>query len=113
MNLIEFPEQVVVVAKDQPEYAPMPAYLHPNGTVVCCWKLTARERFKLLFSGVIWHSMLAFGQPLQPQLLEVDKPPMPSRRAGVTARQSTIGPTGGMQPHARTDIRGTSPRGQV
>lgn len=96
MNLIEFPEQTVVIAKDQPQYVPMPAYLHENGTVVCCWRLTWRERFKLLLTGLMWHNVLTFGQPLQPQLLEVDKPPMPPRRSKVSQHQETIGPMTGL-----------------
>lgn len=80
MNLISFPEQTIVIAKDQPEYIPMPAYRQlgdPHGKLICCWELTFAERLKLLFSGVIWHSILTFNDPLQPQLLSVDKPPMP------------------------------------
>ena len=81
MKLIEFPEQKVVIAKDQPEYMPMPAWGQPNdpkGQIVCCWKLTLRERLKLLWTGRIWHSMLTFHKPIQPQLLTIDKPDMPT-----------------------------------
>jgi len=79
MKLIEFKEQTVVYAKDQPEYLPLPAYREsndPQGRIVCCWKLTLAERFKLLWSGLIWHSVLTFKQPLQPQLLTIEKPEM-------------------------------------
>lgn len=40
MTLIEFPEQTVVIAKDQPEYLPMPAHRLAGdfeGCVTCCW----------------------------------------------------------------------------
>ncbi len=80
MELIEFPEQSVVYAKDQPQYRPLPAYVaprDPEGRIICCWSLTWRERLKLLFTGRIWHHILTFRQPLQPQLLEVEKPEMP------------------------------------
>lgn len=79
MKLIEFPQQTVVIAKDQPQYNPMPAYRAPgaDGRVICCWRLTLPERFKLLFTGRLWHHILTFHQPLQPQLLEVDMPDMP------------------------------------
>jgi len=80
MDLIEFPEQTVVIAKDQPPYRPLPAYRQPadpEGRVICCWSLTWRERFKLLFTGKLWHHILTFNGPLQPQLLEVEKPEMP------------------------------------
>jgi len=78
MNLIEFPEQTVVIAKDQPEYKPLPAYQHKQndwqGMITCCWKLTIKERVKLLFTGKLWHTILTFNHPLQPQLMRVDKP---------------------------------------
>lgn len=80
MNLIPFPEQTVVIAKAQPKYLPLPAYRFsndPQGRIVCCWALTWRERLILLLTGKVWHQVLTFNQPLQPQLLTVDKPEMP------------------------------------
>jgi hypothetical protein len=76
MKLIEFPEQTVVIAKDQPEYTPLPAYQFggPQGRIACCWKLAFRERIRLLFSGVIWHEVLTFNTALQPQKLSLEKP---------------------------------------
>lgn len=79
MKPIEFPEQTIVIAKDQPEYQPLPAYHHKDeyGTITCCWQLTWRERMKVLFGGKMWHSILTFNHALQPQRLEVEKPHMP------------------------------------
>lgn len=80
MNLIEFREQTVVIAKDQPQYLPLPAYRFandPEGRIVCCWRLTWRERLAVLLRGTIWHQVLTFNAPLQPQLLATDKPDMP------------------------------------
>lgn len=80
MELVEFPEQTVVIAKDQPEYMPLPAHRFQAddgaGRIACCWKLSLRERIQLLFTGRIWHQVLTFNQPLQPQLLTVEKPNM-------------------------------------
>lgn len=79
MNLIEFPEQNVIYAKDQPEYQPLPAHRYadsPGGEIVCCWRLTWRERLAVLWRGVVWHRIWTFRTPLQPQLLQVAKPPM-------------------------------------
>lgn len=80
MHLIEFPEQTVVIAKNQPQYKPLPAHQFgdESGRIACCWKLTWKERFQVLFSGVLWHQVLTFGAPLQPQLLTTDKPEMKS-----------------------------------
>lgn len=76
MNLIDFPEAHVVIAENQPEYLPMPAYIYDDQVITCCWKLSFRERLSLLFHGEIWHSMWTFGKHLQPQRLDVDKPTM-------------------------------------
>lgn len=78
MKLINFPEQTTIIAKDQPEYVPMPAYqFHdPQGRIACCWKLSWKERFKLLWTGKIWHQVMTFNLALQPQLLTVAKPEM-------------------------------------
>lgn len=77
MNLIEFPEQTAVIAKDQAPYLPLPAHIvvdDPEGRIICCWRLTWRERVRLLFGAVIWHHVLTFGKPLQPQALELESP---------------------------------------
>jgi len=80
VELIEFPEQTTVIAKDQPEYKPLPAHHFGDaqGTIACCWRLGFLERVKVLFTGLIWHQVLTFNQPLQPQLLQVEKPAMES-----------------------------------
>jgi hypothetical protein len=77
MRTIEFPEQTVVIAKDQPEYMPLPAHRFAGdkqGRIACCWQLSWRERLTVLLRGVVWHEILTFNQYLQPQLLTVDKP---------------------------------------
>lgn len=77
-QLIEFPEQTVIIAKDQPQYRPLPAYQYRDleGTIAFCWKLNWRDRLKVLLTGKLWHQVLTFNQPLQPQLLLTDKPKM-------------------------------------
>jgi hypothetical protein len=76
MSPTEFDGQNVVFAKDQPEYRPLPAWRanDSQGTMICCWKLTWRERLAVLVQGRIWHTVLTFNQPLQPQLLEGQRP---------------------------------------
>lgn len=78
MKIAEFAEQTVVIAKDQPQYIPLPAHRFGDeeGRIACCWKLTFWERIRVLFSGKIWHQILTFNGPLQPQLLTVEKPAM-------------------------------------
>ena len=56
MKPIEFKEQTHIIAKDQPEYLPLPAHINledPYGTMTFCWKLSWKEKIKLLFKGII------------------------------------------------------------
>lgn len=82
LALIEFPEANQVIARNQPQYRPLPAHRrpdHPQGEIVCCWRLTWRQRLRLLFTGRIWHSIWTFDQSLQPQRLEIEKPLMTTK----------------------------------
>lgn len=76
MNPIEFPEANKVIAKDQPQYLPLPAHIADDdeGTTTFCWKLTLRERLKILFTGTLWHQVMTFRTALQPQRPSIDKP---------------------------------------
>lgn len=75
MKPIEFKEQNVVYAKDQPQYQPLPAHKNKEGMgeVISCWKLTFWERVKLLFTGKLWVSLCMFGKPLTPSFFTVNK----------------------------------------
>lgn len=75
MEPIEFKEQNVVFAKDQPEYRPLPAMRDGSkeGQVVSCWQLSFKERIKILFTGKMWMSLMMFGKPLTPSILSVNK----------------------------------------
>lgn len=80
MKLIQFPEQNVVYAEDQPEYLPLPAHRVKEsleGEIICCWQLSWRELWQVIRTRRIWHSVFTFNLPLQPQLLQVEKPEMP------------------------------------
>ena len=69
---IPFEGQNVVFAEHQAEYEPLPAYKHHDGQIICCWGLSWRERFRILFTGVLWQSVLTFNHPLQPQYLSAE-----------------------------------------
>ena len=73
MKPIEFPEQTIVWAKDQPPYLPLPAFTNDRETI-SLWAMTWRERICLLFTGKLWLRQINFGQPLQPQKLSVETP---------------------------------------
>ena len=74
MKPIEFPQQTHVLAKNQPQYLPLPVYIESDGTVVSCWKLTMRERIRLLFTGRLWLQQMTFNEPLQPQRPQARNP---------------------------------------
>jgi len=63
----------ITFAANQPEYEPLPALLveGEQGIVVFCWRMSFWQRILVLFTGRIWHSVLTFRRPLQPQLLSV------------------------------------------
>lgn len=71
-----FSEQTIVISNNDQL---LPAFVDITSTeftLTCCWKLTWRERLRLLFTGRLWHRVATFGRPLQPQTLAVYKPPM-------------------------------------
>ena len=73
MKPIEFPEQTMVWAKDQPPYLPLPAYTDDRETI-SLWALTWRERIRALFTGRLWLRQLNLGNPLQPQVPSLQSP---------------------------------------
>ena len=79
MTPIKFPEANVTLAKDQPEYIPLPVRrlsrpVNPEGLATSCWHLTVRERLRLLVTGKLWLNQLTWHQPLQPQRPSVFPP---------------------------------------
>jgi len=74
---IAFKGHNVVIAKDQPQYLPLPAHVNPRdntGLTTFCWRLSWRERWKLFWGGHLWHQVMTFNRPLQPQLLSGERP---------------------------------------
>ena len=61
----------VVIAKDQPQYDPLPAICFPDGKIMTEWSLTEEERSRLISGENIRLWIWSFGQPLQPIALEV------------------------------------------
>lgn len=64
----------VVIAKDQPEYLPLPAVVldkAPGMPVMTRWRLTDEERELVKFGHDIVLTQMTFGGPLQPVHLQV------------------------------------------
>ena len=53
------------------ECGALPACRHENG-IISCWKMTLRERLKILFTGLLWFDVVGVSQP--PIWLGVDTP---------------------------------------
>ena len=68
MKALEFKEQNVVYAKDQPEYLPLPGHKvdEPEGRFIFCQGLSFTERIRVLITGKIWVSLMTFNKPLTP-----------------------------------------------
>ena len=75
MKPIEFKEQNIVIAKDQPQYGNLPAFISEDeeGIVVSCWKLSLKERMRLLFRGKLWVGLWTVNEPLTPSLFSTKK----------------------------------------
>ena len=73
MQPIEFPQQTMVWAKNQPPYLPLPAYTTERETI-SCWRFTWCERLRVLLVGQLWLRQMNFGEPLQPQAPSVTSP---------------------------------------
>lgn len=74
MTPTDFPERNLVIAEYQPEYIPIPAHASKDGTATFCWELSDEELEILLKAKKLWHQVLTFNRPLQPQMLTVEKP---------------------------------------
>lgn len=65
---------VTTYAKDQPEYIPLPVFLDSDGTVTSRWRMSLRERLRVLVSGDIYLMVMTFHKPLQPVMLTTKRP---------------------------------------
>jgi len=85
MKPIKFKDQNTTFAKDQPEYGQLPALVinSPQGEVISCWKLSFREKVKILFTGKLWVSLMMFGKPLTPSMFSVNHKDLYTRGDGV------------------------------
>ncbi len=65
MKPIKFKGYNTIIAKDQPEYMPLPAFKNPDdlkGQVISCWKGNFLDRIIFLFTGKVWLSLLSFNK---------------------------------------------------
>jgi hypothetical protein len=62
---------IVVLARNQPEYDPLPAAVSQDGLVMTEWEFTAEELAAVLAGGRLRLRTFTFGHPFQPVQLEV------------------------------------------
>lgn len=73
MRPTKFKEHNVIYAKNQPEYQQLPALKGEDGTVISCWKLSWKEKIKLLITGKIWLAVMTFNNSFQPVFITTEK----------------------------------------
>lgn len=91
MKAIDFPQQNEVIAKDQPEYIPLPAFLNiqqvrfNDGTegpavidLTCCFQLSPEEVAQVIATGKIWYTQVVNNQSMQPIHMSVVNPFQPN-----------------------------------
>ena len=64
----------IIFAENQSEYQNLPALQFEDGHIVTRWKLSFKERLKVLFTGDVYLLVQNFKSPLQPVYLQTDKP---------------------------------------
>lgn len=77
MTPVQFPEVNCVLAKDQPEYTPLPVFYNresPQKEMTACFELTDEEVAEVIRTRKIWHTQLTFGNPFQPIWLTTSSP---------------------------------------
>lgn len=75
MKPIKFKGHNTVYAENQPPYIPLPVlkFETPEGEATACWKMSFKERLKVLFTGKIWVQLLTFNEPLTPSYVTVNR----------------------------------------
>lgn len=75
MKPVDFKHRNVNFAEKQPQYGTLPALKIPGeqGAVITCWRLSFKERIKLIFTGHIWMNLLSFNNPLTPSKLSTSR----------------------------------------
>lgn len=66
MKAIYFPEVNVEIAKNQPEYNTLPAYISNEGVMVTCFEFTDEEIQNIIKNKKIWVQVLMGNNRLQP-----------------------------------------------
>jgi hypothetical protein len=77
MKPVKFPEVNCELAKDQPEYEPLPVFYNaesPAKEMTACFQLSDEEVAEIVRTRKIWHTQLTLGNPFQPIYLSTQSP---------------------------------------
>lgn len=77
MIAVEFPQANCILAKDQPEYDPLPVHIDvvdPARPMTCCFQLNKEEIDEIVKTGKIWFTQLTFGQLFHPISMSTQNP---------------------------------------
>jgi len=69
MDVVYFEGINCIFAEDQPQYRPLPTHRDNENIITSCWRLSFRERIRVLIKGRVYLQLKTFGEPLQPQLM--------------------------------------------
>ncbi len=61
-------------AQNQSQYGNLPTFKYEDGTVLSRWKLNWRERLSVLLTGDVYLFVQTFNRPLQPVMLQAERP---------------------------------------
>lgn len=98
MNAVEFPQQHGIIAKDQPEYIPLPVHYKTERVkfkdehgkdvikevvmeVTACFKLDPEEVAQVISTGVLWYTQCVYGNQFQPIRMSLVNPFEPTQAA--------------------------------
>jgi hypothetical protein len=77
MQPVEFPQQTAILAKDQPQYTPLPVHVGPpeeGYPMTACLELSEEEKAEIAATGKFWLTQITFGHPFQPIRLSTQNP---------------------------------------
>jgi len=104
MQPVEFPQQTDILAKDQPQYTPLPVHIKfeqqrmSDGEAIdvpmemtACFNLSPEEIAAINKTGALWYTQCVFGNPFQPVRLSVLNPFASEDKATVPTTEHESG----------------------
>lgn len=77
MKSIDYPEANLAIAKDQPQYNTLFAFVdstRPDFPTFVCYELTEEDIADIVKNKKLWYDQLTFGKPFQPMLIMTKNP---------------------------------------